>query len=189
MKMILKEEMSAYQDLLINNRLFRRLSPARQGNLIIQAVNFGADTAHRISTRHGKLADIDDIRELIQDYGAHLEIKQNHFTTYYLAEYEENTAGIECYLGNIVRLEQCLDQRGKYHPDPYPLLVLCILHEMFHHIEALGNMTTCKCYVMVKFLLSERRCSPVALRDVAAHSFVKEMLDLEKSPVLFRFDF
>ena len=186
MSIILKEEMNAYQDLLNRNNLFKKLPEVSRDDLVAQAVRFGADIAQKISVRHGKLLGINDIRDLIQAYGANLELTQSHFTSFCLAEYNENTAGIQCYIENINRLEQHLIQRGEYHPDPYPLLALCMLHEMFHHIEVLGHTTTSQCFIMVRTLFFNRRYSPVTLREVAAHSFVKEILGLEKSPVLFR---
>ena len=106
-----------------------------------------------------------------------------YFGMAYLAEYEAGRKKIVLYTDRIAEVERTLKTR---HPEYFKrcsLTDMCLAHEFFHHLERcqFGSTGRIIRYRSKLFgILPYRRRSGTA-SEIAAHTFVKHLLELEFS--------
>jgi hypothetical protein len=102
-----------------------------------------------------------------------------------LAEYEPFSRTIRLYHEKIIAVENFLKRMFPAIIAVHSLCSLCLAHEIFHHIEhaslgATGRLIGIPAKLL--WLIPVRR-TVAAASEAAAHLFVKELLNLEYSPV------
>lgn len=143
-----------------------------------RATAIGRAAAERVLAACGPVNGSTELLNAIKASGAQVSIDEAAAASDRLAEYDERQRLITCYAKTIDRCEAAMPA-GR-HP---PLRLLCLAHELFHHLEAveIGKVSE-----QVKF--PQKICGfvfrrPVeAAREIAAHAFVMRLLRLAGPP-------
>ena len=147
---------------------------------IERSKEIGFKTAEEIVDIYGTIRSVEELEVIIQSYEGQVYFDNNTVVPDRLSEYYEEKGLIVCYNKQIERLQR--DKQVEL--GHVSLLLLCLAHELFHHIELkkIGKVSKQVKfpYKMFGFLNFHREIE--AAREIAAHAFVIRLFALTKSP-------
>jgi hypothetical protein len=182
---MVQNEMTEYLQFLSKDRGFATLPQENQVGYLKEIESFAKTKVQLFSRRFAPLNGFSDL--LAAGIGLGIRIIDVHEAVHMplLAEYEPFSCTIRLYHKKIAVVENLLKQIFPAIFTKYGLISLCLAHEFFHHLEyiatgAIGRVVTIpvKLLWMIPVQRNFARAS-----EAAAHLFVKELLNLEYSPV------
>lgn len=161
---------------------FQRLSHAKQRQLLDNCFSFVEKKVAMLIARAGAPACADDVVRAAGIFGAKVSCPSRHIAPNFLAEYDADRREIFCYRENITAIEKEKAAAGPFF-QKHSLLTMCMLHELFHHLEYSFGRVPSICAINCSPIpfLPLRYC-PEAMSEVAAHAFVQRVLALEINP-------
>jgi len=175
-----------YQKQLDKDRYFRKLPSPQQKQIIQECIEEGRKCAKEIYDGTSGLSK-EELQDIVSRQGVHVVYKDTKYDLPYIAEYIHRKNQIDLYNRRIKQMQEILSAN---HPEYFcwhDLFDMCLAHELFHHLETVKNGVTGKIagipvkrigFIPATHWLSEGS-------EIAAHAFVKELLDLDFNTYTF----
>jgi hypothetical protein len=170
---------------LEQDRHLRGLSAEEKKRIVNEAIEFGSRVADLIRQEYGTPENYSEMKGLAEKAGAVVQLVQQGLRAGTLAEYDEKSKEIFCYAEEIEKMESSMTHSLAKISGAYDLLSLTIAHELFHHLENTQFVKADKLISreVVWFGLFRTRRAVSTSREIAAHAFVKKLLNLPEYPI------
>lgn len=165
---------------------FRKLSLPQQEQIIERCIEEGRKCAKEIHDGVSAPSK-EELQEIVRQQGIRLEYKDTKYDLPYIAEYIHRKNQIDLYNRRIKQMQEILSVNHPEYFCQYDLFDMCLSHELFHHLETVKNGVTGKIAgIPVKLLglIPTMHWLPEG-SEIAAHAFVKELLNLDFSTYTF----
>jgi hypothetical protein len=185
MKEMMRTETAEYLQFLLRDKFFAALSQEKRTGHLKKIEGFSVEKARWFSRRFAPLHSDAELKAAAVCLGIRILDVHDSVHIPRLAEYEAVSRTIRLYREKIGVVENLLKRIFPAMISGYSLCALCLAHEIFHHIEhislgATGRVVTVPAKLL--WVIPVRR-TVAGASEVAAHLFVKELLNLEYSPV------
>lgn len=164
------------------DRVFNSLALTRQQELTERCVRYGKTKAGELALRCGEEITFESLAGVSKSCGVAIHRIKTKYALPFLAEYIPRRKRIDLYVDRISETEALLRTVRPEYFERYTLMDLCLAHEMFHVLEhrEFGTVDKIISEKIGPGFLRVRHYFPDA-SEVAAHSFVKELLGLNFS--------
>jgi len=171
---------------LDRDKSLRDLKQGEKKRILAEAVDFGTKVADWVREEFGIPENLSELTQLAEKTGAVVRMTRHGIMSGTLAEYDEATREIFCYVDVVEKIEGGIAEPLVDKFGTYDLISLTVAHELFHHLENIKFGKADQRIIgreVVWLGLFHTRISVAAAREIAAHAFVKRLLDLPAYPI------
>lgn len=182
------DERELYLADLNKDRHFARLSGEAQAAHLDTTLAYAREAAQAAATRFGRPEKSADVFAVADALAVKVAIKTGKSMMPYLAEYSQRPTRIRLYQQKIDEMEKMLRPALPGMFDIFGLKEMSLCHELFHHWERLDRGDTGRLIGLptVRFKWFPTTHYVAAASEAASHEFVKTLLRLDRSPVVFQ---